>query len=54
MGIEINDKETHIPTISHDTVGSVDVQLDPVVVRKLRWKMDVVLLPLLVVMYTFK
>jgi hypothetical protein len=35
-------------------VGSESRVPDPVVVRKLRWKMDLIILPLLVVMYTFK
>ena len=50
-----NQKEMVIPTISDTTSANADVQqLDPVLVKKLRWKIDLTLLPLLVIMYTFK
>lgn len=58
----------HVQTTSHtketavtaDLDGSIASALDmvqipdPAVVRKLRWKMDLIILPLLVIMYTFK
>ncbi|CAM1507787.1 Fc.00g046350.m01.CDS01 [Cosmosporella sp. VM-42] len=51
-----HDKETGVTAVPGGSVTSVvdTFQIpDPVVVRKLRWKIDRIILPLLVLMYTF-
>lgn len=54
----INEKEQAIvPAVSNEAGNPPSEEvplLDDKIVRKLRWKLDLIVLPLLCIMYTFK